>query len=638
MNATSGRTLWPLLVVVLAACSNGSGSLDDQPAAPPPSQGAQTGLTIGGSVAGLTGTGLVLQNNGAGDLSIPGDGSFTFPAAASSGAAFAVTVLTQPSAPNQTCTVANGTGTLASANVTNIVVTCSTAPRYTVGVTVSGLAGTGLVLLNNAADNLTIPSNGNYLFATALAAGSAYTVTVGTAPNGQNCLVRNATGTIAAANVTNVQVECAANQFTVGGSVSGLAGAGLVLQLNDAHDFSVVKDGPFAFPAVLPPGAAYAVIVKPATVVTKPAQDCVVTNGTGTIVAANIETVAVTCTTKSFPVGGEVSGLVGTGLVLQLNDANDLAIQGNGIFAFPPVKSGTAFKVTVKSTPTAPVQECTPASASGTVDAQPITTVRVTCATKTYNVGGTVIGLAPGASVVLQNNGADNLTIAKNGKFKFAAMVASGGPYGVTVLTHPTTPIQQCGITNGSGTVANAHIDDIVINCSTTNFSIGGTVNNLVGSNLELSNGADRVTVSGSSSFEFPRTVPSGSTFDVRVVRNPIKPQQTCTVDPASGTGSVINSNVTSVVVNCVTDGFTIGGTVSGLRSGGLILRNNGLDDVAIAADGPYTFPMALIEGSTYSVSIAQSPLDPTNICFVAVTGAGTVGTANVTNADISCF
>jgi hypothetical protein len=36
-----------------------------------------------------------------------------------------VTVSTQPSAPTLTCTVANGAGTIATANVTDIAVTCS---------------------------------------------------------------------------------------------------------------------------------------------------------------------------------------------------------------------------------------------------------------------------------------------------------------------------------------------------------------------------------------------------------------------------------------------------------------------------------------------------------------------------------
>jgi len=78
-------------------------------------------LHIGGTVAGLSGNGLVLQDNGRDNLSIVGNGSFTFPTAAPSGGSYAVTAFAQPF--NQTCTVSKGSGT-ASTNVNSVQVTC----------------------------------------------------------------------------------------------------------------------------------------------------------------------------------------------------------------------------------------------------------------------------------------------------------------------------------------------------------------------------------------------------------------------------------------------------------------------------------------------------------------------------------
>jgi len=78
--------------------------------------------TIGGTVSGLTGTGLVLQLNGGGNLGVSASGPFTFPARLGNGTPYSVTVFAQPS--GQTCTVANGSGTLGSANVTTVSVTC----------------------------------------------------------------------------------------------------------------------------------------------------------------------------------------------------------------------------------------------------------------------------------------------------------------------------------------------------------------------------------------------------------------------------------------------------------------------------------------------------------------------------------
>ena len=81
-------------------------------------------FSIGGNVSGLTGSGLVLQNNAGDNLPIFGNGSFTFATELVDGSDYAVTVLIQPSNPSQTCSVTNGSGTLAGADVTNIVVTC----------------------------------------------------------------------------------------------------------------------------------------------------------------------------------------------------------------------------------------------------------------------------------------------------------------------------------------------------------------------------------------------------------------------------------------------------------------------------------------------------------------------------------
>jgi hypothetical protein len=165
--------------------------------------------TVGGNVSGLAGSGLVLQLNGGNNLPVAANGSFTFPTALADGTAYVVTVGTQPSSPTQTCAVTNGSGTIAGANVTNVVVTCTTN-TYTVGGNVSGLVGSGLVLQLNGANDLPISADGSFTFPTALADGTAYAVTVGTQPSSpaQICAVTNGSGTIAGANVTNVAVTC----------------------------------------------------------------------------------------------------------------------------------------------------------------------------------------------------------------------------------------------------------------------------------------------------------------------------------------------------------------------------------------------------------------------------------------------
>ena len=267
----------------------------------PTTSGGPTTYTVGGSVGGLTGSGLVLSlNAGAQTLPVAANGAFTFPTGLANGAAYAVTIGTQPS--GQTCSVANGSGTISGANVTNVAVTCAATPTYTIGGTVSGLSGAGLVLsLNAGSQTLPVSTNGAFTFPTAVANGTAYTVTVGTQPAGQACTVANGSGTVAGANVTNVAVTCANNTYSVGGTVSGLVGNSVTLSLNGTESLPVASNGSFTFSTMLAGGAAYAVTVQ--TQPTSPSLVCSVANGSGTIAAANVGNVAVTCSDAIFANG-----------------------------------------------------------------------------------------------------------------------------------------------------------------------------------------------------------------------------------------------------------------------------------------------------------------------------------------------
>ncbi len=212
--------------------------------------------TIGGTVSGLAGSGLVLQDNGGNNLAVAANGSFTFSTPIATGGAYAVTVLTQPTGPAQTCVVASGSGTVASANVTTVAVSCTT-PTYTIGGTVSGLAGTGLVLQDNGGNNLAVAANGSFTFSTPIATGAAYAVTVLSQPAGpvQTCAVASGSGTVASANVTTVAVSCTTPTYTIGGTVSGLASTGLVLQDNGGNNLAVAANGPSPSRRRSPPAA-----------------------------------------------------------------------------------------------------------------------------------------------------------------------------------------------------------------------------------------------------------------------------------------------------------------------------------------------------------------------------------------------
>ena len=83
--------------------------------------------------------------------------------------------------------------------------------------------------------------------------------------------------------------------------------------------------------------------------------------------------------------------------------------------------------------------------------------------------------------------------------------------------------------------------------------------------------------------------------------------------------------------------GPTVGGVVSGLAGSGLILQNNGGDDLTPSANGAFTFATALADGATYDVSIKTQPSSPAQLCAVA-NGQGTItGGTSVSSVVVTC-
>ena len=433
-----------------------------------PACSGPSSYTVGGTVSGLAGNGLTLKLNGGGDLAVTANGVFTFAGSLPPGSAYQVTIGTQPSNPAQTCSVANDSGTIGAANVTDVAVACTSAPSYGVGGNVSGLAGSGLILQLNGGNDLTIASNGAFVFPTALPGGSAYTVTVSAHPSdpAQTCSVDNASGTVGAANVTNIAVTCTTSTYTVGGSVSGLAGSGLVLSLNGSNDLPIGANGSFTFPGALASGTAYAVSV--GTQPSNPEQTCTVGNASGTVGAANISDIEVACSTNTYTVGGTVSGLTGSGLKLKLNSGANLAVASDGAFAFAtPMSNGDSYTVSVSAQPSGPPQTCVVSNGSGAIAGANVTDVLVTCGSApTYTVGGTVGGLI-GSGLTLQLNDGAKLAIGANGAFTFPDALLGGAPYAVTVGTQPMAPAQTCSVANGSGTVGATNVTNIAVDCAT---------------------------------------------------------------------------------------------------------------------------------------------------------------------------
>lgn len=162
---------------------------------------------IGGGVSNLgPGLSLTLQNNQADNLTVTRNGAFHFVTNLGRRDTYNVMVVLQPT--GQTCSVANGSGTVdyRGTSVNTVGVTCATTSS--VGGTVSGLAAGTSVSLGNAGTVLPVAANGAFAFSGLLPAGSIYDVSVVIQPAGQICSVLNPLGMVAANVMASVTVTC----------------------------------------------------------------------------------------------------------------------------------------------------------------------------------------------------------------------------------------------------------------------------------------------------------------------------------------------------------------------------------------------------------------------------------------------
>jgi hypothetical protein len=79
---------------------------------------------------------------------------------------------------------------------------------------------------------------------------------------------------------------------------------------------------------------------------------------------------------------------------------------------------------------------------------------------------------------------------------------------------------------------------------------------------------------------------------------------------------------------------YTIGGTVTGLSSGTLVLQDNGGDNHSITVDGGFTFATSLPYLASYDVTVLTKPVSKS--CTVS-NGSGVVILSNVTDITVTC-
>ncbi len=255
-----------------------------------------------------------------------------------------------------------------------------------------------------------------------------------------------------------------------------------------------------------------------------------------------------------------------------------------------------------------------------------------------HYAGGVLTGLKAGNSVLL-SSGTQSLTLSANGTYRFGRF-PKGTAYNITATSSSDT--QACTVSNGSGQIADADIDNIVVGCVDT-FGIGGTLSGYAGGHGPVQvalNGGEPVSLTADGAFHFATRLASGTSYNAALVSVP----ETLVCSLTNGSGLVASTDVTSITVACEPALAGVSFTVTGLVTPDSVtvqLNGSGVDAlpartrrVTSAANGSYSFNLAVPVGSTYDVVIAGQAVG--NTCTVA-NGSGTLGVGGTSNVMVAC-
>lgn len=164
---------------------------------------------------------------------------------------------------------------------------------------------------------------------------------------------------------------------------------------------------------------------------------------------------------------------------------------------------------------------------------------------------------------------------------------------------------------------------------------LAGQINGLTKEGLVLenrNNGDTKAILPGATVFVFDKRLSNDEDFDVQVKTQPTG--AVCT--PSLNKGRTGAYSIDSVQINCVTNAYQLGGTISGLTGSGLVLIN-GSDKLAVAAGATtFTMPAKVPDGSAYGILIFAQPANQN--CTISGTSTGRMGSTDKLDAvQITC-
>ena len=318
-----------------------------------------------------------------------------------------------------------------------------------------------------------------------------------------------------------------------------------------------------------------------------------------------------------------VTGLVNGDLVLQNNGGSDLTVSSNGLSPFGARGSlGDPYDITILVNTTG--QNCTISSGTGVITETGSVTIELICYSMVpYSISANVVGLLSG-SIVLQNNGSDDLSVATNGVHAFSSEIVDGGNYDITLLSNSSG--QTCLVANASGLINGA---DILIDVTCFGFgtySVSSNVTGLLGGSLVLqNNGGDDLTITVDGSHTFSSPITDGGSYNVTVLSGPAG--QICSVSNGDG---VINGSNVSINVSCY-DALNV--ALSSGNEHTCTIRNNNVECWGSDYSGQITVPITLSNPTQVSASdIVTCVLDDSGVVCWGGTNYGQLTIPSLSN------
>ena len=164
-------------------------------------------------------------------------------------------------------------------------------------------------------------------------------------------------------------------------------------------------------------------------------------------------------------------------------------------------------------------------------------------------------------------------------------------------------------------------------------YDVSGTVSNLNNNGLILANSGEELPIAaGQTSFTFKKRIDYGTDYNITFKQQPA--HMTCSI--SGGSGSAGHYIIISAAVSCSQNSYSVSGTISGLTVDGLVLINGNVTTIVAKDVKTFTLNGAVADGTTYGVGVSTQPKGL--LCVVQPgTGAGTMGSANVTTVQIAC-